>query len=197
MKLQSKKIEMEKKWSALMAEAQSGNKSSYELLLNSLWAPLDHFFQHRLVDKSQSQDLVQETLLSLHRAMHTYDPNQPFAPWLYGIARFRLVDFLRKNRRKLNISDKMLQELELDPFLEGFGHVRAQRNQNEELNEDLTEALGGLPTRQKEAVLLLKQDDLSVKEAAQRMGVSVPALKVLAHRGYKQLKTLLERKSNK
>lgn len=58
-------------------------------------------------------------------------------------------------------------------------------------DEALASALDSLPERQRHAVLLLKQEDLSVREAASRMQVSEAALKVLAHRGYKALKSLL------
>jgi RNA polymerase sigma-70 factor (ECF subfamily) len=45
------------------------------------------------------EDVVQETLISVHKARHTYDPARPFAPWFYAIASHRVVDVFRRDRR--------------------------------------------------------------------------------------------------
>lgn len=72
-----------------MARAQAGDGEAYRLLLDSVAADLRGFFRRRVRETQEVEDHVQETLLTLHRARHTYDPSRAFEPWLYAIARNR------------------------------------------------------------------------------------------------------------
>jgi RNA polymerase sigma-70 factor (ECF subfamily) len=57
------------------------------------------------------EDLVQETLLAIHVRRHTYDPDQPFTPWVYAIARYKLIDYLRRTRASIkNVPFEDLQQ---------------------------------------------------------------------------------------
>ena len=84
-----------------MVEAQNGDRQAYEELLRASPALVQAFVRRRVGDAPWSDDVVQESLVALHRARHTYDPARPFAPWLYAIAQNRLVDALRVQRRRL------------------------------------------------------------------------------------------------
>jgi RNA polymerase sigma-70 factor, ECF subfamily len=186
----------EEAWSAEMLAAQQGSSEAYSRLLTSLLEPLRRFFKKRLHDPQMIEDLVQETLLSVHKARHTYQSSQPFAPWLFSIARYRLIDHLRVAGRTF-YKNKSIEVVEdLSELSTEFHLSHDERNQKSEINEELQEALAAIPARQRQAVLLLKQEDRSVKEAAMEMGVSESALKVLAHRGYVALRALLRGSKN-
>ena len=191
------KKDTEAQWSEDMVLAQQGNKEAYSRLLNSVMGPLRSYFRRRVFDPGAIEDLVQETLLSVHKARHTYLPQHPFAPWLFSIAKYRMIDFLRKSGRSTS-KEQSLETLDCEHLIPEIDPTReASRNFNEELSEGLTEALAAIPDRQRQAVLLLKQDDKSVKEAAQAMGISESALKVLAHRGYTALRNFIQNSKNK
>jgi len=177
---------METAWDALAAKAQSGDSEAYGALLSSLLPALRSFVAHRVRQPDWREDVVQEILLSVHKALPTYRASSPFAPWLYSIARYRLVDFYRRRGRTL-----AREELRGD-FAANFSPIVDSVDQEEaSFGDALGLALADLPERQRRAVLLLKQDDLSVREAAAQMGVTESSLKVLAHRGYKALKSIL------
>jgi RNA polymerase sigma-70 factor (ECF subfamily) len=167
----------------LMVAAQRGDRSSYERLLTRI-APLAlAFVRRRAGDAPWCEDVVQESLLAVHRARHTYDPARPFAPWLYAIVQNRLIDTLRVQRRRL------LRELDPEAVREpGVG----ARQERDVLLGDVRRALTVLPDQQRRVIELLKFEDLSVREVAARLGMSESNVKVTAHRGYRALRRRME-----
>ncbi len=169
------------RWSEWMAAAQEGDAGAYECLLKGILPPIRALVGRRLGDPSGVDDVVQNVLLSIHRARHTFRPERPFGPWMRAIARNAVVDAQRarntRSRREVSIEDREWPAAETDP-LDAF----------EELSPRMTEALRELPATQREAVELLHIHQLTVAEAAERLGVTPGALKVRAHRGYKALR---------
>jgi len=177
-----------------MALAQEGDKAAYECLLSDILPALRSFTRRRLGDDVAAEDVVQEVLLSVHRARRTYRPERPFEPWLFAIARNAIVDFQRaRGRRKEEAlpEDDVLQDVSAPPGPESTG-AEDKRN---ELSPALDEALAKLPQAQREAVVMIHVEGLSVIEAALRARVSPGALRVRAHRGYRALRALLGRPS--
>ena len=80
---------------ALMKLSLGGDQRSYALVLQETARLLRPFLARRLNSGSEVDDLLQEILLSIHKARHTYDGNRPYKPWAYAIAKFRLQDHLR------------------------------------------------------------------------------------------------------
>jgi RNA polymerase sigma-70 factor (ECF subfamily) len=147
------------------------------------------------VEASEVEDVVQEILLSIHRARHTWRADRPFDPWMWAIARNASTDALRRQRRER--ARRPAPELsgagETDvEALAGRGpcDLEAQLGARE-LTPILAAALSRLPAPQRQAVELLYVEQLSVAEAAARAGVSPSALKVRAHRGSRALRQAL------
>jgi RNA polymerase sigma factor (sigma-70 family) len=163
----------------LMALAQKGDRRAYGVLLNECQAWLRGYFARRIAP-GQLDDLVQETLLSLHRKLATWDPTRPFLPWLAAIARYRWVDHLRRMYRA--------DESELASDVPGFDAepAIAARISLERLFESL-------PEPQARAIELVKIAGLSVAEASQACGQSESLIKVNIHRGLKKLTALIEK----
>jgi RNA polymerase sigma-70 factor (ECF subfamily) len=178
--------ERERRWRAWMIAAQAGDSASYEKLLHELLPHVRSVVRRRLFDSSAVEDVVQNVFMSVHRARHTYRPERPFRPWVNAIARNAVVDFIRaqgqRSRREIS--------LELDGVPEPA--VEDQSPGESDLDPALQHALERLPTAQREAVVLIHLDGLSVAEAAVRAGVSKSALKVRAHRGYRAMRAFLE-----
>lgn len=168
----------------LMRQAQAGDQSAYAELLGLLTRVTRQFARGRSGPVPWVEDVVQETLISIHRARHTYDPSRPFAPWFYAIAAHRVVDVYRRERRVASYeqgSDE-LPEPSVKAAVERAGGVDM---------DAVRAALAALPTRQREVVEGLKLRDESVRDVAGRLGMSESAVKVTAHRGYQALKKLL------
>jgi len=168
-------------WGMLMSAAQAGNGGAYRRLLSEVERWLQRYFNRRapawLVD-----DLVQDTLLAIHRKRHTYDPDRPFQPWLAVIARHKWIDWLRRGASRIE------DELPLDLAVED--HERAVTSA-----AVLGQLLSGLKPAQQDAIRLVKIEGLTVAEASARTGQSVPLVKVNIHRGLAKLAAMVEEDS--
>jgi RNA polymerase sigma-70 factor (ECF subfamily) len=181
--------ERERRWRGWMTAAQDGDVRAYEALLRELLPHVRGLVHRRLFRPEVAEDVVQNVLLSLHRARHTYRPERPFGPWLNAIARNAVIDQLRASGRRP-------RELSLEA--EGVPEPAADEASTpalppEPLSPELADALAELPPSQRQAVELLHVEGLSVAEAAEQVGISRGALKVRAHRGYKALRARLGR----
>jgi RNA polymerase sigma factor (sigma-70 family) len=162
----------------LMALAQDGDATAYATLLSECRTWLRRFFARRIAP-GLVDDLVQETLISVHRKRASFDPSRAFLPWLAAIARYRWVDQLRRTYRA--------DEVEL-------GYELASESEEDGIAAriSLERLFGHLPEGQALVIRLVKIEGLSVAEAADRTGQSEPLVKVNIHRGLKRLAALVE-----
>jgi RNA polymerase sigma factor (sigma-70 family) len=180
--------QQERDATGLMQRAQQGDEEAYLELLVLLTDLTRRYVYLKLgAIVAWADDAVQETLISVHAARHTYDPRRPFAPWYYAIARNRLIDGLRREGRVTR------RELGMDTLPDVVvAHARMDDGPRTNVDMDAVRAaLGALPPRQREVVEALKLRDESVREIASRLQMSPSAVKVTAHRGYRALKRLL------
>jgi len=166
---------------ALMARAQGGDQAAYDELLRLAAREARGFVARRVGTVDWVEDVVQEALITIHKARHTYDPARPFGPWFYAILNSRLIDALRSKKRlgSREVVDEAALAAQPAPRTSaGDADVR----------ETLARAVAELPRIQREIVSLLKYEDLSVRDVAARLGMSEAAVKASAHRGYKLLR---------
>ncbi len=180
--------EQERLSGSLMQLAQAGDHMAYASLLAMLTTVVRQFARARLGGVSWVDDVVQETLLSIDKARHTYDASRPFAPWFYAIASNRLIDAVRREKRVAS------REIAGDELPEVAGDTTSVHGEIDV--EAIHAALASLPARQREIIESLKFGDHSVRDVAGRLHMSESAVKVTAHRGYRVLRRLLgERRS--
>jgi RNA polymerase sigma-70 factor (ECF subfamily) len=167
---------------ARMARAQRGDRDTYHDLLAELDAQLRRSLRRRLWPGEEVDDACQDILLTLHRAMRTYDASRPFDPWFHALVTHVLQGARRSRRRRPVLHAVEPERLaEMAPDDAGDG----------DLERVVDAALGRLPSAQREAVRMLKIEGLSVEAAAERAGVSPGGMRVRAHRGYRALRALL------
>lgn len=162
-----------------MADAQRGDAAAYARLLGALAPHLRAFFRRRLSrDPDSVEDLVQETLLAVHNQRHTYAPDKPFTPWLHAIAKYKLIDFLRRGAARPE---------EALPEDDSLGVTDWSDTDAAAAHRDVTRLLASLPAHFRLPIEHVKLEGLSVQEAADRTGMSVSAIKIGIHRGMKVL----------
>jgi RNA polymerase sigma-70 factor (ECF subfamily) len=174
------------RWQRLMVAAQAGDQRAYATLLQEAakFARVIARRYHR--DAGAIEDVVQDTLLSMHRIRHTYEPGRPVEPWVAAIAKARAIDALRARKRRAAVEADVPHET-VAAIADGSVHLGAL-----EAGDELAAALATLSPGQRAAVRMLKIEELTLDEAARASGQSVPALKSLLHRAMLSLRATLK-----
>lgn len=174
----------ERRRAAWMAAAQAGDRVAYERVLADSVALIRKVARHHRVPVDALDDVVQETLLTVHRVRHTYDPARSYDAWLAAIAGRRAIDMLRGHgrRQRRETHDEFAFEQ-----LAGHDDASAQSERAQEASR-LRAAIAGLPPGQREAVEQLGLKERSLAEAAAETGRNAGALKVNLHRALKALR---------
>lgn len=174
----------ERRRAAWMAAAQAGDRRAYERVLADSVALIRAVARRQGVGTDALDDVVQETLLTVHRVRHTYDAARSYDAWLGAIAGRRAIDVLRshgrRDRRELHDEIALDQHPDRDD-----ASVDAERRQQA---RRLREAIAQLPPGQREAVEQLGLREQSLAEAAAHTGRNTGALKVNLHRALKALR---------
>ena len=170
----------EERLRGMLARGLDGDEAAYHAFLSELSAYLRAFLRRRLTRiPDEVEDLVQETLLAVHNQRHTYLPAQPLTAWLHAIAKYKLIDFLRRGRAR---RDQFHDTLDDVPELLATADGEAS-----EARRDLAKLLETLPPRQGLPIVRVKLQGLSVAETAVELGMSESAVKIGVHRGLKAL----------
>jgi RNA polymerase sigma-70 factor (ECF subfamily) len=173
---------------ACMEVFLQGDARGFERLYRRLAPRLRGFLRGLCGDPGLAEDLTQATFLKVHQARETYRLGAPVEPWVFAIARRTWLDHLRYRRRRPEAlsADGQLPEAHPDAAApQGFEALSS------DALEKLERSLEQLPAPQREAIVLLKVDGLSVAEAADVAGITASNLKVRAHRGYEALRRAL------
>jgi RNA polymerase sigma-70 factor (ECF subfamily) len=175
---------------ALMAAAQSGDSRAYARVLKAC-VPIAAATARRTgVRPDRVDDVVQDVLLTIHRALPTYDPARPFEPWLRAIAARRAIDSLRLHgrhgAREVQDEDAYMAHAEQGPDAE-------QSASRQDDAARLRAAVATLPPLQRQAVELLALQERSLDEASAQTGRTKGALKVNLHRALRALRTRVGR----
>ncbi|HEV7821190.1 MAG TPA: sigma-70 family RNA polymerase sigma factor [Burkholderiales bacterium] len=169
-----------------MRLAISGDSAAYRRLLSAI-APVLRAAARRGLARAgqpvdQSEDIVQDILLAVHLKRHTWDAGAPFAPWLFAIARNKLIDALRRRGRRVFVN--------IDDFLE----IIPSRPPEETVPAREVEAhLEALPPRQRDVLQSIAVDSASIKATAAKLSMSEGAVRVALHRGLANLTAKLRK----
>jgi len=169
---------------AWMAAAQAGDRRAYEKLLADSVALVRATARRHGVTQDYLDDVVQETLITVHRVRHTYDPTRSYDAWLTAIASRRAIDALRSRGRR--DSRELHDDYALDQHPDADDASAAA--ESGQRAQRLHEAIAELPPGQREAVEQLGLRERSLSEAAELTGRNTGALKVNLHRALKALR---------
>jgi RNA polymerase sigma-70 factor, ECF subfamily len=168
-----------------MRLAVAGDNSAYHQLLLAITPVLRATARRGLARAGQSadasEDIVQEILLAVHLKRHTWDPAAPFGPWLFAIARNKLIDALRRKGRRIFVD------------IDEFADVLAGEPEKETASaKEVDQQLAGLPGKQRDVVRSIAVDSASIKETAAKLSMSEGAVRVALHRGLSSLAAKLK-----
>jgi RNA polymerase sigma-70 factor (ECF subfamily) len=163
-------------WTDLMRSALAGDSAAYQRLLGAVAPVLRANARRALVragqPADQAEDIVQDILLALHLKRHTWDADAPFAPWLFAIARNKLIDALRRRGRRVFVN--------IDDFAETLPGEPAEETLPA---REIAAHLDTLPARQRDVLQSIAVDSASIKATAAKLSISEGAVRVALHRG--------------
>jgi RNA polymerase sigma-70 factor (ECF subfamily) len=176
----------EDEWTGLMRSAISGDSAAYQRLLSAI-APVLRATARRGLARAgqpvdQAEDIVQDILLAVHLKRHTWDAKAPFAPWLFAIARNKLIDALRRRGRRVFVN--------IDDFAEVIPSEAAEETVPA---REVALHLEGLPARQRDVLQSIAVDSASIKATAAKLSMTEGAVRVALHRGLANLTAKLRK----
>lgn len=167
-------------WNELAQLSQQGDKRAYNTLLSEVFSYVRNYLVGGLSNTDAAEDIAQDVLVSIHKSLHTYSPDMPFKPWMMAIVHFRRADWLRSHYAK-----KKNKQTDLEDLAFQKQHVTEAPLAGEW--KDMEAAVERLPAKQKTIFKLVRIEGYSMEEAAEKMEMTVSAVKVSVHRTLKKL----------
>jgi RNA polymerase sigma-70 factor (ECF subfamily) len=160
-----------------------GDESAFGELYDAIAPRLYAFLLRQTRSEAAAKDVLQQTMLKIHLARGTFEEGAAVLPWAYAIARRIWIDSTRRVKREAPLDDTHEEEADdPSPDEEAYASELAARLQKE---------LAKLPDNQRVAFQLVKQEELSIAEAAAVLGTTESAVKLRAHRAYQTLRAAL------
>jgi RNA polymerase sigma-70 factor, ECF subfamily len=175
---------------ALSRRVRAGDTDAFGLLVER---HMRRAYVHALgiVGSSEdAQDLSQEAFARAYRARHTLDPERPFYAWLYQILRRLCFNFLRDTGTRT----RLLQEGAPD-WLVGTGHQAADpavAAEREQARQRISTAIGRLPAREREVLVLKEFEELKYREIADLLDVPIGTVMSRLYAARKRLAEAME-----
>ena len=164
---------------ALIARVRAGDAAAYGEFLAEAAARVRRQLARKIGPDGELEDIVQEVLIACHTKRHTLDPGRPVGPWLRAIAGYKLVDHWRKRGRNPSVGPMANDDIDVPVEASEFAGV------------DVAALLSELPEAQAEAIRMTHIEGLTGKEASERAGVGLSAMKLRVHRGMHRLKDIV------
>ena len=162
----------------LLRAALGGDQAAYGKFLSTITPILRRMVGRKLAN-ADVEDVVQEVLISIHKARHTYDGQRPIMPWLASIANFRITDHLRKHYSQM-------RNLTFD--IADYENVLSDVTENTSDNESIDELLKDVPKKHKKILTMMHVEGYTAKEVGKHMNMNESAVKVAAHRAMKKIR---------
>jgi RNA polymerase sigma-70 factor (ECF subfamily) len=171
-------------WGALLDAANAGDGRAYAAFLRAITPVLRRIVRARAggLGDAQCEDVLQEVLLAVHLKRHTWQVGAPVRPWLYAIARYKVVDAFRARGRRV--------DLPIEDFAEDLA---APAGPDPTEAADMAKVLGMLDDRSRRIVQMIGIEGASAAEAGQALNMTEGAVRVALHRAFKTLAVLRER----
>ena len=178
----------ELEWTSLMTAAADGDAGAYSRLLAAVTPAIRSTAMRTCrrygAPTGDVEDVVQETLLAIHLKRHTWRSGDPVGPWIRAIAKYKLIDALRRLTRR--------QEIDIEDFADSLPSDEGGETSSA---GDVERILVLLPTRDQMILRLVSIEGHSNRDAGEKLGMNETAVRVALHRSLKRLAELLRKEA--
>jgi len=176
----------------LMLRVKDGDGASFSVLLQKHRAPVIHFIYRLVQESAVAEELAQEAFLRVYRSRESYEPTAKFTTWLFRIDTHLALNWLRdeKHERAQERMDQGPGDFPARQISDRRPSVEHELIYRDKLDE-IRRAIGGLPGKQRAAVLMHKYDEMEYAQIAKVLGCSESAVKSLLFRAYETLRARL------
>ena len=155
----------------LLRAALGGDEKAYAAFLSRVAALVRGFARRRIEHGVEPEDVVQETLLAIHTKRHTWRSDAPVRPWVFAIAKYKIIDAFRRRGRRIEVD------------IADFAETLAEPERDSASPHEVERALGRLPPGQRQVVSSISVEGRSIAETARALGMNETAVRVALHRG--------------
>jgi len=171
---------------AAMDRYAQGDDASFAEVFDAVAPRVHAYLLRQTNNQAAADDLLQQTLLQMHRNRRTYVASLPVMPWAFAIARRLYIDELRRRKTDALFSARGVEENDRLAW-----HLPDDEVASREIAGVVEAELARIPENQRVAFELLRVDGLSHEEAAEALGTTVSAVKLRAFRAYSAIRAAL------
>jgi RNA polymerase sigma-70 factor (ECF subfamily) len=179
-----------------MLRVKRGDRIAFEALVHKYQQPVMNLVYRTLSDATEAEDLAQQVFVQVFKSAPRYEATAKFSTWLFTIARnLCLNEIRRRTRHPAESMDEPSPDQDdqpARPVEDRQAVAPPDALLHGELQAKIEEALADLPEKQRTAILLCREDELSYEDIARVIGCSLSATKSLIHRGRETLKRRLK-----
>jgi len=178
-----------------MLRVKQGDRVAFESLVEKYKQPVMNLVFRTLHDPTEAEDIAQHVFVQVYKSAHRYEVSAKFSTWIFTIARNLTLNEIRRRTRHPADSLDATSPEDDQPIIqvEDRKHFSAPDNVlHGELEAKVEEAIAGLPEKQRTALLMCREDELSYEDMAKVLGCSLSATKSLIHRARETLKQVLK-----
>jgi RNA polymerase sigma-70 factor (ECF subfamily) len=183
----------EQKVQSLLLKSLDGDQRAYEFFLKEISTLVRKYIrgsQRGTIAREKLEDLVQEVLISIHTKLSTYRADLPVVPWVLAIAKNRVIDSSRLEKRR---SQYQSLNFEIENFL--YPKLESDLSDQFSKQQELESVLSHLSERQRQVLVLAKAEQFSIVEIAEKFKMSISAVKVTMHRAVGALRMRKKRRT--
>ncbi|MCF8414070.1 MAG: RNA polymerase sigma factor [Melioribacteraceae bacterium] len=160
----------------LVAKCKEKDGNAFRLLCRDYQKSLSTYLFRMCWNEEITKDLLQETLIKAWKGIGKYNHQSKFSSWLFSIAHNVAIDFLRKNKKSIEVTER----INIDGV--SSGNSGLYEIENSELHERINSAIISLSDKQREVFLIRQHSGMTFKEIAAQM--NEPLNTVLSHMNY-------------
>jgi RNA polymerase sigma factor (sigma-70 family) len=167
-------------WDSLLRAANGGDGAAYAAFLRAAAPVLRGIVRSRApgLDAHSREDLVQEVLLAIHLKRQTWTPDRPVRPWVYAIARYKIIDTHRRRARDGVQTDDGLDNVPSEPVEDPFEA------------RDVGRLIDRLDARSGGILRAIAFEGASLQDICTRLAITEGAARVALHRALRKLASL-------